>query len=61
MWNYEEWRAWRWRDSFAWLPVNTIDAGWVWFKGYHRWQCIWGWGFFEDFPYLNKPETGHVP
>ena len=25
-----------WVPAFAWLPVDTIDAGWVWLRFYRK-------------------------
>lgn len=38
---------------FAWLPVRTFDAGWVWLKRYWVHERVWGWGFHDKFPYLK--------
>jgi hypothetical protein len=55
-WTNEAHRSWRWLRWFAWHPVKTFDAGWIWLRPYWRWQCSWGWGFFDDYPYLIKRE-----
>jgi len=44
----------RWVRWFAWRPVRTLDAGWIIGRLYWRHQHSWGWGFWDDFPYLNK-------
>jgi hypothetical protein len=51
---YERYRAWRWRRRFAWIPIRTFDAGWVWLRLYWRWQCQWAWGLVDDYPYLYR-------
>ncbi len=50
----ERYRSWRWRRRFAWRPVRTFDAGWVWLRLYWRWQCQWAWGSIDDYPYLYR-------
>lgn len=50
-------RSWRWKRAFAFFPVRTFDAGWIWMRLYWRWQCSWGWDFWDDYPYLTK--EGH--
>jgi hypothetical protein len=53
-WNEERDCSWRWLPAFAWHPVKTFDAGWIFFKAYWRYQKSWGWGFFDDYPYLEQ-------
>lgn len=48
-------RSWRWVRCYAILPVRTFDSGWIWLRSYWRWQCHWGWSFFDNFPYAEKP------
>lgn len=54
-WTIEGHRDWRWVRTLALWPTRTFDAGWVWpGQHYWRWQCSWGWGFWDDYPYRNK-------
>lgn len=53
-WTKEDDRSWRWRPAFAFRPVKTFDRGWIWCRPYSRWQCSWGWGFFDDYPYVDR-------
>ncbi len=53
-WIEEGYRATRWVRWFAWRPIKTFDEGWIWLVPYWRWQSVWGWGFFDDFPYRYK-------
>jgi len=55
-WTHEANRSWRWLQAYAWRPVWTFDAGWIWLRPYWRWQCSWGWGFFYDYAYLDQTE-----
>lgn len=58
-WTHDDWRSYRWKRWFAWRPIRTHDAGWIWLRPYWRWQCISGWGFYDDWAYLNKAK-GHA-
>jgi hypothetical protein len=53
-WIEEGYRSYRWLPAFAWRPIRTFDKGWIFWKPYWRWQCSWGWGFFDDYPYLEQ-------
>lgn len=53
-WTHDPHQSVRWLRWFAWRPVRTFDAGWIWLRFYWRWQCISGWGFWDDHPYLNR-------
>lgn len=48
-----EW-SWRWHDKFAWFPVRTQDAGWIWLAPYSLWEKSWGWGFEDYFPFKHR-------
>lgn len=39
-------------SRFAWLPVRTFDAGWIWLRRYWLHEHIYGWGFHDKLPYL---------
>ena len=50
----------RWTEKFAWLPVKTADAGWIWLTRFWREDRIWGWGFHEKNDYVVRPISFHV-
>lgn len=54
-WTHEDHQSWRLFTAFAWLPTKTMDQGWIWLKSYWRYQCSSGWGFFDDWAYIEKP------
>jgi hypothetical protein len=58
-WCEEGHRSTRWVLSFAFAPVFTYDRGYIWLRGYHRWQCSSGWGFWDDFPYSERGHYAH--
>lgn len=54
VWTDKPTYSYRWIKKFAWYPIKTFDAGWILFKPYWLWEMIWGWGFNEKHPYVNK-------
>lgn len=53
-WNDEGHQSWRWCEAFALIPTKTFDKGYLWLRKYWRYQCSSGWGFWDDFPYVDK-------
>lgn len=51
-WINSDWDSRRTTSRFAWLPVRTFDAGWIWLRGYWLREHIYGWGFHDKHPYL---------
>lgn len=41
-------------QRFAFLPVRTFDAGWIWLRHYWLREIIYGWGFHDRHPYLRR-------
>lgn len=60
-WVDEGHRSWRWVPRRAWLPRRTFDDGWIWFgQAYWIWECMWGWGFHDRYPYVRKAHQPYV-
>lgn len=60
-WIHLDYKSYRWKTSFAFLPVKTFDKGWIWFQSYYREQISSGWGSFDDFPYMEiKDDSSEI-
>jgi len=55
-WQDDGYSSRRWTEKFAWLPVKTLDGGWVFARGYWLQEIIWGWGFHERFKYAERTQ-----
>lgn len=53
-WVDEPHRSWRWTRRRAWYPRRMFDVGWIWLRRYWLWECKWGWGFHDRYPYRFK-------
>lgn len=54
-WQHTDYDSTRWSTHFAFWPVRTFDAGWVWLRRYWICERTYGWGFYDRHPYLNLP------
>lgn len=52
-WHDEGNRSWRIRRRFAIIPRRTFDCGWRWLCCLYWWECVWGWGFHDRWPYRH--------
>jgi hypothetical protein len=56
-WIHTDYNSTRWTNRFAFVPVRTFDAGWIWLRRYWLRECSYGWGFYDLHPYLRRPRV----
>ena len=54
-WKYTSFDSIRWSKHYAFLPVKTIDCGWVWLGTFWMEEQVWGWDFHDKFRYGTRP------
>lgn len=45
--------------AWAWHPVKTEDAGWIWLRAYWRVTIVWigSWGY-DDYAFVSPIKAG---